>query len=66
MQTQVRQMKLISDRIKPYDAKIRRSARAEDQILGILLAVPELCAKVFSPCNDELALTSDDFFTEFH
>ena len=66
VQTQVRQMQGISDRINPDAAKNRRSARAEEQILGILLAAPELCAKVFSPCNDELALTSDDFFTEFH
>ena len=66
VQTQVRQMQGISDRINPDAVKNRRAARAEEQILGMLLAAPELCAKVFSPCNDELALTSDDFFTEFH
>lgn len=66
VQTQVRQMQGISDRINPDAAKNRRSARAEEQILGILLATPELCASVFSPGNDGLALTTEDFFTAFH
>lgn len=57
------QASAIGDRVNPDSAKNLRSARAEENILGIILIKNEYIPRIKS---GEYGLSAEDFFTEFN
>lgn len=68
MQHTIQAAQGIGDRTNPDAIKNRKAARAEEQILGILLYDPELMNKTQPDAGEQsaLLLREEDFFTSFH